>query len=548
MKNFIKIRLVFLSVILLVAFSSPVHSLDLIVPDTGQVICYDWTAIMTCPSEGQDFYGQDGSYLINPPNLTDNGDGTVTDNLTGLVWEQQTAVNEQLVYTYSNAVSYCDNLSIGGQSDWRVPTRKEYSTVLNFGRVSPALDIAYFPYYNSGTGVYYWTVSPFYPDLTKVWTVQIAFGTLEKQPDPYPPGSPDLNKVRCVSGSPEPAASYTDNGDGTVTDNVTGLMWEQKTDDGGPRDKDNVYTWKDALAYCENLTLAGYTDWRMPTPKELERLVDLGKSSPAIDTTYFPNTSNGLYWTGTTCSGCHKHKAFAMDFNDGKLYFGQKRIKKGNTFPEPPQYEYWYVRAVRSADPDNDGIFDPSDNCPTIYNPDQADADGDGVGNVCDNCPSIANANQADGDTDGVGNACDNCPSICNSQQLDADHDGIGDVCDPAPNCGGCGQPACEQACSQPDSDGDGIPDTVDNCPTVPNSGQEDGDGDGVGNVCDNCPTVANSNQADSDLDGVGDACDNCPSICNSQQLDADHDGIGDVCDPTPGCGGCGQPACEPQC
>lgn len=99
------------------------------------------------------------------------------------------------------------------------------------------------------------------------------------------------------------------------------------------------------------------------------------------------------------------------------------------------------------------------------------------------------------------------------------------------------------------DQDGDGIPDSSDNCRTVPNPLQEDnGDHDGVGDACDNCPTVSNPTQADSDHDGVGDACDNCPTICNSQQLNADSDNLGDVCDPTPGCGGCGQPACEQQC
>jgi hypothetical protein len=58
------------------------------------------------------------------------------------------------------------------------------------------------------------------------------------------------------------------------------------------------------------------------------------------------------------------------------------------------------------------------------------------------------------------------------------------------------------------DGDGDGVPDMVDNCPTVSNASQQDGDSDGVGNDCDNCPTVPNPGQADADLDGLGDACD----------------------------------------
>ncbi len=344
----------------LFTFSGTSIAVDLIVPDTGQTLCYDLTDIMTCPSLGQDLYGQDGNYLINPPSLTDNLNGTVTDNLTGLIWEQKTAANETLRYTYSAAVNYCENLILGGRDDWRLPTRREYSTVFNLGRTSPALDTTYFPYYTNPVNG--WTASSYHMDPTKMWAVLISWGTT------FPDVTTKTFKVRCVSGAAEPMDDYTDNMDGTVTDNVTGLMWEQKTDDGGPRDKDNTYTWKDALAYCENLLLGEHSDWRMPTPKELERIVDLTKSSPSIDTEIFPNTNSGKYWTGTTCSGCHKHKAFAMDFNDGSLYFGQKRIKDGDTFPEPPQYEYLYVRAVRNADdPDNDGIFDPSDNCPALY-------------------------------------------------------------------------------------------------------------------------------------------------------------------------------------
>ena len=59
-----------------------------------------------------------------------------------------------------------------------------------------------------------------------------------------------------------------------------------------------------------------------------------------------------------------------------------------------------------------------------------------------------------------------------------------------------------------PDTDGDGVPDASDNCPSVSNPGQEDGDGDGLGDVCDNCPSEPNPGQADTDGDGIGDACD----------------------------------------
>lgn len=59
-----------------------------------------------------------------------------------------------------------------------------------------------------------------------------------------------------------------------------------------------------------------------------------------------------------------------------------------------------------------------------------------------------------------------------------------------------------------PDSDGDGVPDASDNCPSRANADQRDGDQDGIGDVCDNCPNVSNPDQRDSDNDGIGDACE----------------------------------------
>lgn len=85
-----------------------------------------------------------------------------------------------------------------------------------------------------------------------------------------------------------------------------------------------------------------------------------------------------------------------------------------------------------------------------------------------------------------------------------------------------------------PDTDGDGVPDGSDNCPTSANPTQTDHDSDGLGNACDNCPMVSNAGQADGDADGVGDACDNCPTAANADQADANGDGVGDACQHPP--------------
>jgi len=120
-------------------------SFEFVVPDTGQELCYGWKRLMCdrwhmewfdqvcdsepyCPVPGEDFYGQDGTYRINPPDLTDNGDGTVTDNVTGLMWEKKTddegAQDKDTVYTWKDALSYCENLYAGDYVDWRLPNVK----------------------------------------------------------------------------------------------------------------------------------------------------------------------------------------------------------------------------------------------------------------------------------------------------------------------------------------------------------------------------------------------------------------------------------------
>jgi len=130
-----------------------------------------------------------------------------------------------------------------------------------------------------------------------------------------------------------------------------------------------------------------------------------------------------------------------------------------------------------------------------------------------------------DSDDDGYPDILDNCPQDPNADQADADQDGVGDICDNCPDVANL---------DQADSDGDELGDLCDNCPEDANIDQADADQDGVGDVCDNCPDVANLDQADSDGDELGDLCDNCPNDVNPQQLDGDQDGVGDVCDNCP--------------
>lgn len=153
------------------------------------------------------------------------------------------------------------------------------------------------------------------------------------------------------------------------------------------------------------------------------------------------------------------------------------------------------------GDESGDGVPNQFDNCPFHYNPDQLDTDGDGIGDVCDNCPTAANADQA---------SHPNNP-------LDDRGIRMGDACAP-------GVIYIDTAI---DSDNDGIPDVIDNCPDHPNPDQTDTSGDGVGDVCDNCPNHYNPTQTASpgnpvDERGIimGDACapepNNIP-ICANQ-------------------------------
>ena len=136
---------------------------------------------------------------------------------------------------------------------------------------------------------------------------------------------------------------------------------------------------------------------------------------------------------------------------------------------------------------------------------------------------SVDTAGTSDTDGDGIPDPADGCPSLADAAQADGDGDGAGDACDRCPTVG---DP------EQRDRDGDGVGDACDNCPATPNPTQADGDGDGTGDACTNDPTAP---PPDADGDGVPDAFDVCPTVADPEQRDSDGDGVGDACDNGPG-------------
>jgi len=112
------------------------------------------------------------------------------------------------------------------------------------------------------------------------------------------------------------ATPFTDNGNSTVTDQATGLIWDQQ--------ETSTMTWEAALAYCEGLSLASQTDWRLPNRNELQSLVDYTKTSaPTIDTTAFPSAVSGNYWSSTTYA-LNSTYAWLVSFGNGYVNFNSK--------------------------------------------------------------------------------------------------------------------------------------------------------------------------------------------------------------------------------
>src|SRR5579862_262441 len=277
-----------------VATTSPTaEGISYPLPQTGQTQCEQADGTLGgCPGSPA---RQDGELQEGVPrNFADNGDGTITDNVTGLMWEKLSA--DRSIHDYTNTYTWYESFTdkiatlnsgtgFAGYADWRLPNINELQSLANYGTTNPAIDVIYFgalcanfctAHQCSCTqSYYYWSSTTYDYDSSRAWQVYFLDGSLTFEDKSSPrfvravrgnaskrlrtgqdgcdngdgtlgvcPGSPAGQDGELQEGV---ARNSTDNGDGTITDHVTGLMWEKLSADGSIHDYSTQGSWAEAF-------------------------------------------------------------------------------------------------------------------------------------------------------------------------------------------------------------------------------------------------------------------------------------------------------------
>jgi len=309
------------------------------IKQTGQTKSYDENGNEVTNGSVKD----DGYYQIGkiPSYTRDIAKEVVIDNITGLMWQDN--VEAKMVtkpwLTNGNyntchkdttspacndtsgdtAAKYCEDLILGGYTDWRLPTIKELTLIRDRSRYNPTIDINSF---QNVVSYDYWssTTNVGYKDYA--WVVDF-----DKGYDSFR-AKANIAYVRCVRGnSLGTSFLIRDATKHTVQDLTTSLEWQ---------DNETVSkSWRDAINYCENLTLGGYNDWRLPNINELNSIINKSSYNPAISSIFLYIVPSH-YWSSTT-KVSNKNRAWSVLFDDGKDYMGTKSLGSG------------YVRCVRTS-------------------------------------------------------------------------------------------------------------------------------------------------------------------------------------------------------
>lgn len=384
------------------ALTISMHTGNYPVVDTSQETCYNNSQPINQPNEEDAFYGQDAQFQGLQPAYQDNEDGTVTDLNTELMWQQNLPDDK---YAYSECVTYADTCTLAGYSDWRLPTIKEIYSLMLFSGVTGMSESSSVPYINTDYFDFrfggevnpserfidsQYATSTIYHGTTMggnetMFGLNLVDGRIKGYP------TSKTFEIRLVRGIETYGLNdFLDNDDGTITDNATGLMWDQAGSTEG-------MDWEDALTWAQSKNAEnylGYNDWRLPNAKELHSIVNYDRSpsytsSPAIDPLFnVPEIIDEggainypWYWTSTThYDGPSPNKAVYICFGEALGYWqnewrdvhgaGAQRSdpKQGdaNDYPEGfgPQGDAIrilnHVRLVRTvAENDTSGRGDP---------------------------------------------------------------------------------------------------------------------------------------------------------------------------------------------
>jgi hypothetical protein len=268
----------------------------------------------------------DDGYYQNGKDMSytrDDVNEIVTDNVTGLMWQDDAAA-ATITLTYSNAITYCENLVLGVYNDWRLPAIDELASIVKYGTYNPSADsvfqnIVNDDYLSSTTSIY----------ESKTYALEIDF-------DDGDSGSSAItvsDYLRCVRGSSLNTMSLSrDDANDIVYDNNTGLVWQDNEDVLA-----DTKNFTEAISYCQQLTLGGYNDWYVPSQRELNSINYYDDNAASSATDVFENiyieldSVLDLYRTSTT-SEEDTTKAFAGSFQ-GKGASGaiSKTLKEDTT-------------------------------------------------------------------------------------------------------------------------------------------------------------------------------------------------------------------------
>jgi Protein of unknown function (DUF1566)/Divergent InlB B-repeat domain/Bacterial Ig-like domain (group 3) len=322
--------------------------------------------------------------------FTNNQDGTLTDNLTGLMWMGDADcvydsgytkvfdnVTSKPLQSWSQAFDFVGQLNEGAfnnmsgytarYTDWRVPNINEMESLVRSDS-SQYTWLNYYKYFVNFQNTYYTSSTTVAGDPSYVWVINMICGKLVQVPKndsvcymvpvrgvsngqaqvwqtgqtaTYRGTSYDDDGARRTGVEWDPVTRFIDNTDGTVTDTLTSLMWLKDATKSGS------LTWADALTYVANLnsnSYLGYTDWRLPNRKELRSLLDYSQAGIPLPAGYPFKVNSYEYWTSSR-DNVHSNPTVGNAFWFVAMNSGDSWFSGTETFePELGTYQVWPVR------------------------------------------------------------------------------------------------------------------------------------------------------------------------------------------------------------